>query len=71
MCFVAECLAPLLYALTPCSIKASEAGVDALIDLGGGDMRRTLNLLQSTVMSSGEVTEDSGALFLPAALLDA
>ena len=31
-------------------------GLDALIELGGGDMRRTLNLLQSTYMSAGEVS---------------
>jgi replication factor C subunit 3/5 len=36
-------------------------GVDALIELGCGDMRRTLNLLQSVAMSAvdGKVTEDS------------
>lgn len=38
----------------------SQSGLEALIELGGGDMRRVLNLLQSTVMSAGEVTEDSG-----------
>jgi DNA polymerase III delta prime subunit len=42
------------------SIKVSQSGLEALIELGGGDMRRVLNLLQSTVMSAGEVTEDSG-----------
>lgn len=47
----------------PCrrSLKVTAPGVEALIELGGGDMRRTLNLLQSTCMSAGEVTEDSGA----------
>ncbi len=34
--------------------------MDALIELGGGDMRRTLNLLQSTHMSAGEITEETG-----------
>jgi DNA polymerase III delta prime subunit len=38
--------------------------MEAVIELGGGDMRRTLNLLQSTVMSSGEVTEESGVRYL-------
>ena len=35
------------------------SGLDALIELGGGDMRRTLNLLQSTFMSAAEITEDA------------
>lgn len=33
-------------------ISASPDGYEALVELGGGDMRRTLNLLQSTVMAS-------------------
>ena len=37
----------------PRSISCSPDGSEALIELGGGDMRRTLNLLQSTVMSLG------------------
>ncbi|EFN56281.1 hypothetical protein CHLNCDRAFT_145161 [Chlorella variabilis] len=41
------------------SIKVTQGGLEALIELGCGDMRRTLNLLQSTVMSAGEVTGDS------------
>ncbi|KAI7846416.1 hypothetical protein COHA_000126 [Chlorella ohadii] len=41
------------------SIKVTAGGLEALIELGGGDMRRTLNLLQSTCMSSGEVTEEA------------
>lgn len=40
-------------------ITGDPSGIDALIELGGGDMRRTLNLLQSTCMSSGKVTEES------------
>lgn len=40
-------------------IKVIEGGLDALIELGAGDMRRTLNLLQSTCMSSDEVSEAS------------
>jgi replication factor C subunit 3/5 len=40
-------------------VAVREGGLDALIDLGGGDMRRTLNLLQSTSMSAGEVSEAS------------
>ena len=40
-------------------ITTGPGGIDSLIDLGEGDMRRTLNLLQSTCMSAGEVTEDA------------
>lgn len=40
-------------------ISLQPAGLDALIELGGGDMRRTLNLLQSVCMSSGEVTQET------------
>ncbi|PSC68038.1 Replication factor C subunit 5 [Micractinium conductrix] len=40
-------------------LKAGAGGLDALIELGGGDMRRTLNLLQSTHMSAGELSEES------------
>jgi len=36
-------------------VVLSEGGMDALVTLGNGDMRRTLNILQSTVMASGEV----------------
>ena len=55
--FTKKCLLP---ALCPCSIKVTQGGLEALIELGCGDMRRTLNLLQSTAMSAGEVTGDSG-----------
>lgn len=40
-------------------IPVADGGLDALIELGAGDMRRTLNLLQSTCMSSGRVSEDT------------
>ena len=33
--------------------------VEALVALGGGDMRRTLNTMQSTCMAGGAVTEDA------------
>lgn len=49
-----------------CSLKAGAGGLDALIELGGGDMRRTLNLLQSTHMSAGELSEESGECTRPA-----
>ena len=49
-------------ATPPRSIKVLPGGLEALIELGCGDMRRTLNLLQSTVMSGGgEVGE--GAVY--------
>ena len=41
------------------NITTSTSGVDSLIELGGGDMRRTLNLLQSTCMSAGQISEDT------------
>lgn len=37
----------------------TEDGIDAILRLSGGDMRRVLNLLQSTTMSAGEVNESS------------
>lgn len=40
----------------------TQGGLEALIELGAGDMRRTLNLLQSTCMSAGDVSEESGAV---------
>lgn len=30
----------------PCSVKMGPGGMDALVTLGAGDMRRTLNILQ-------------------------
>ena len=38
-------------------VDVSESGLDAVVRLGGGDMRRTLNILQSTAMAT---TEDDG-----------
>lgn len=35
-----------------CSIKVTAGGLEALIELGGGDMRRTLNLLQVRAVHS-------------------
>ncbi|GAB4817521.1 hypothetical protein N2152v2_004567 [Parachlorella kessleri] len=40
-------------------IQVAGGGLEALIQLGEGDMRRTLNLLQSTYMSSGTIDQDS------------
>lgn len=39
--------------------NATEDGIDAILRLSGGDMRRVLNLLQSTSMSSDVVNETS------------
>eukprot|EP00760_Papus_ankaliazontas_P010502 PhM_4_TR14306/c0_g1_i1/m.45868/K10756/RFC3_5; replication factor C subunit 3/5 len=40
-------------------IEFDEIGVTAAIRLSGGDMRRCLNILQGSVMSFGNVSEDS------------
>lgn len=39
--------------------KTTKDGIDAILALSGGDMRRVLNLLQSTAMSSELVDEES------------
>mmetsp|Transcript_6433 Transcript_6433/g.9476 ORF Transcript_6433/g.9476 Transcript_6433/m.9476 type:complete len:343 (+) Transcript_6433:133-1161(+) len=39
--------------------KYTDDGIDAILRLSGGDMRRVLNLLQSTTMSASEVNESS------------
>ncbi|KAH9515180.1 Replication factor C (RF-C) subunit [Bulinus truncatus] len=41
------------------SVKVSQTGMKALITLANGDMRRALNILQSTSMAFDEVTEDN------------
>lgn len=40
-------------------VECTEDGVRSILALSGGDMRRVLNLLQSTAMSSGVVDEKS------------
>lgn len=40
-------------------ISVTEDGMQAVIALSGGDMRKALNILQSTSMSSDEVNEES------------
>lgn len=40
-------------------VKLTELGVKAIIDLSRGDMRRCLNILQSTHLAYQEVTEES------------
>ncbi|XP_076473057.1 replication factor C subunit 5-like [Babylonia areolata] len=41
------------------SVKVTEDGVKALVTLANGDMRRALNILQSTSMAYDEVNEDN------------
>lgn len=40
-------------------VECTEDGIQSILALSGGDMRRVLNLLQSTAMSSGLVDEKS------------
>jgi len=40
-------------------LECAEGGLEAIMTLSGGDMRRVLNLLQATSMSSGKVDEMS------------
>lgn len=42
-----------------CRIKVSDDGKKALMTLAGGDMRKVLNVLQSTWMAYKDVTEDN------------
>lgn len=42
-----------------CRITVSEDGKKALMTLAGGDMRKVLNVLQSTWMAYKDVTEDN------------
>lgn len=41
------------------SVALENGGLDSLVVLGEGDMRRTLNLLQSTAMSSNGILSES------------
>jgi DNA polymerase III delta prime subunit len=43
-------------------MQIDEDGADALCHLGRGDMRQTLNILQSIVMAHGEVTMENAYL---------
>ena len=40
-------------------VESTKEGIDAILRLSGGDMRRVLNLLQSTAMSAKVVDETS------------
>lgn len=41
------------------SVKATPDGIQAILRLSGGDMRKCLNILQSTHMAYPEVNEES------------
>lgn len=41
------------------SLKVEENGKQALMTLSGGDMRKVLNVLQSTWLAYGSVTEET------------
>ncbi|KAK0058786.1 replication factor C subunit 5 [Biomphalaria pfeifferi] len=47
------------YVISQESVKVSQSGMKALVTLANGDMRRALNILQSTSMAFDEVTEDN------------
>jgi replication factor C subunit 3/5 len=44
-------------------VNTTPDGVDAVVRLGGGDMRKTLNILQSTVMATGAGAVDEAAVY--------
>uniref|UniRef100_A0A2C9JKL7 Activator 1 subunit 5 n=2 Tax=Biomphalaria glabrata TaxID=6526 RepID=A0A2C9JKL7_BIOGL len=47
------------YVISQENVKVSQSGMKALVTLANGDMRRALNILQSTSMAFDEVTEDN------------
>ena len=50
------------------SVNATEGGRDAILQLADGDLRRVLNLLQSTSMAYPQVTQDNVYLTAGAAM---
>ncbi|KAG7162488.1 Replication factor C subunit 5-like, partial [Homarus americanus] len=54
-----QILPRLNYVIDRENVTVSEDGRKALLSLSGGDMRRVLNILQSTAMAFKEVTEDN------------
>lgn len=50
---------PFCFLLLSHSLKTTEEGLDALIRLSTGDMRKALNILQSTSMAFDEVSADN------------
>lgn len=49
----------LSYVIEQEKVKATKEGKKALIELADGDMRRVLNVLQSTAMAFDEVNENN------------
>jgi replication factor C subunit 3/5 len=49
----------LMHVVNEEKIEYDEEGIEAILSLSGGDMRRVLNLLQSTAMSSEKVNSQS------------
>ncbi|XP_010158465.1 PREDICTED: replication factor C subunit 5, partial [Eurypyga helias] len=45
--------------MVPRLVDVTEDGMKALVTLSSGDMRRALNILQSTTMAFGKVTEEN------------
>jgi replication factor C subunit 3/5 len=46
------------------SVNISPDGINAILSLSGGDMRRVLNLLQATAMSSSSTIVDEKSIYL-------
>ena len=47
------------HVITEENLTVSEDGMEALVTLAKGDMRKALNVLQSTSMAHDEVNEDT------------
>lgn len=58
----AHVTARLAHVIAAEGVACDEGGMQAVVRLGAGDMRRTLNILQSTFMSSGQVNVRSGPI---------
>ena len=54
----------LVYVADEEKVNYTKNGIEAILSLSGGDMRRVLNLLQSTAMSRGEDEVDEQAVYL-------
>jgi replication factor C subunit 3/5 len=48
----------LMHVIEKEQVKITDGGIEAIIKLGEGDMRRSLNMIQSTHMASTRITED-------------
>lgn len=54
-----QILPRLNYVIEQEKLQVSDGGKKALIDLGSGDMRKVINLLQSTSMAHDKIDEDN------------